>query len=324
MQWIKFTLTTRTEAVDFISAVFDEIGIEGIEIEDNVPLTEEETKGMFIDILPVLPKDEGVAKVHFYLEPTDNIEDILAKVEAALDEVALFTDLGERSLQREMTADVDWINNWKAFFKPFYIGNILIKPSWEEIPSGSSYETLIQIDPGTAFGTGAHESTKLCIMQLEKYIKPLKAAGQKIRVLDVGTGSGILGIAALKLGAASVFATELDESAFPAIADNLRNNAIPDSAFVLQQGNIIEDRALMDKAGYACYDICLSNILAPVIIRLQECLGKHMKKGAVWISSGIIDSKEEEVLAAFWNNPDFTVLECSRLGEWCSITVRRV
>ena len=218
MQWIKFTLTTTTQAVDLISAAFDEIGIEGIEIEDNIPLTESETKGMFIDILPELPEDRGIAKVSFYLEPEQDIDEILKRVEEALDELSLFTDLGERKLVREFTADKDWINNWKEFFKPFMIGDILIKPTWEELPKDASYDTLIQIDPGTAFGTGSHETTRLCITELEKHIKELKAKEvNDLKVLDVGTGSGILGIAALKLGASYVFGTELDENAFEAM-----------------------------------------------------------------------------------------------------------
>ena len=325
MQWIKFTLTTTTQAVDLISAAFDEIGIEGIEIEDNIPLTESETKGMFIDILPELPEDRGIAKVSFYLEPEQDIDEILKRVEEALDELSLFTDLGERKLVREFTADKDWINNWKEFFKPFMIGYILIKPTWEELPKDAIYDTLIQIDPGTAFGTGSHETTRLCITELEKHIKELKAKEvNDFKVLDVGTGSGILGIAALKLGASYVFGTELDENAFEAIYSNMENNNIDKADFELVCGNIIDDELIKDKAGYDKYDICVANILAPVIILLQKDIARHIKKGGVFITSGIIDTKMEEVKKALEENENFEISEINKLGEWYNITARRI
>ena len=195
MKWTKFTLKTTTEAVDLISNMLDELGIEGIEIEDNVPLSEADTKGMFIDILPELPPDDGTAKVSFYLEDLSNLEDLLRNIEEGLDDLSEFVNVGERTIAVSETEDKDWINNWKQYFKPFTVDDILIKPTWEEIPAEHADKLLIEIDPGTAFGTGKHETTQLCIRQLDKYIK----GGEK--VLDVGTGSGILGIAALKLGA---------------------------------------------------------------------------------------------------------------------------
>ena len=219
MKWKKFTLSTTTEAVDYISSLFDEIGIQGMEIEDNVPLTAAETKGMFIDILPELPPDEGKAKVSFYLEDLSDVEEILAKIQDGLDEISCFADVGERTITVSETEDKDWINNWKQYFKPFTVDDILIKPTWEEIPQEDQDKLLIQIDPGTAFGTGQHETTQLCIRQLKKYVVP------GCQVLDVGTGSGILGITALKLGAGSVFGTDLDENAITAVGD--RQPAFP-------------------------------------------------------------------------------------------------
>ena len=197
MKWKKFTLKTTTEAVDYISSLFDEIGIQGIEIEDNVPLTESETKGMFIDILPELPPDDGTAKVSFYLDDDDDAEAILKEVQEGLSELRQYVEIGEGTITASETEDKDWINNWKQYFKPFTVDHILIKPTWEEIPEEHKDKLLIQIDPGTAFGTGKHETTQLCIRQLEKYVKP------GVRILDLGTGSGILGITALKLGAGS-------------------------------------------------------------------------------------------------------------------------
>lgn len=317
MKWKKFTLTTTTEAVDLISSLFNEIGIEGIEIEDNIPLTEKETKGMFIDILPELPPDEGVAKVSFYLDDDAEIEGILKKVDEGLEELRMFTDLGSCTMEASETEDKDWINNWKQYFKPFTVDDILIKPTWEPVPDEHKDKMLIQIDPGTAFGTGMHETTQLCIRQLRKYVN------NGTKVLDVGTGSGILGIAALKLGAKEVFGTDLDENAITAVGENLEANGIASEEFRVVQGNIIEDKAIQDSAGYEYYDVAVANILADVIILLQKEIPAHIKKGGIFITSGIIDMKEEAVKKAFEENEAFELVEITRQGEWVSITARK-
>lgn len=317
MKWNKFTLTTTTEAVDLVSNLFDEIGIEGIEIEDNIPLTDAETKGMFIDILPELPPDDGVAKVSFYLEDISDLDRILKEIEEGLDELSQFVDVGERTIEASETEDKDWINNWKEYFKPFTVDEILIKPTWEDLPDEHRDKLLIQIDPGTAFGTGQHETTQLCIRQLKKYVKP------GMDILDVGTGSGILGITALKLGAERVFGTDLDENAITAVKENLVSNQIEEEKFQVLQGNIIDDKRVQDQAGYGCYDIVVANILADVIIMLQKEIPVHLKKGGIFITSGIINLKEQAVRAAFEANEQFEVTEITYQGEWLSVTARR-
>ena len=325
MKWKKYTLSTTTAAVDLVSAAFSELGIEGIEIEDHVPLSEQDTKGMFIDILPELPPDDGRARVSFYLEPESDTEEMLVRVRESLEELRLFTDIGPGEISESETEDRDWINNWKTFFHPFTVDDILIKPSWEQIPAGAEGKTPIQIDPGTAFGTGAHETTQLCIRQLAKYLKIMRAAGVRdgIEVLDVGTGSGILGIAALKLGAAHVFATDLDDNAVEAVGENLRSNALTEAQFRTVCGNLIDDAEIQAAAGDERYDIAVANILAPVIIALQGGIARHLKHGGIFITSGIIDTKEDEVREAFGRNPEFELLEVNRQGEWVNITVRR-
>ena len=317
MKWKKFTLTTTTEAVDLVSSMLDDVGIEGIEVEDNVPLTEKETKGMFIDILPELPPDEGVAKVSFYLDDDDQVEEMLRRVNEGLDELAAYTELGQRTIEASETEDKDWINNWKQYFKPFTVDHILIKPTWETIPEEHKDKLLIQIDPGTAFGTGMHETTQLCIRQLRKYVNA------DSEIIDVGTGSGILGIAALKLGAKSVFGTDLDENAIVAVGENLESNNIPADRFHVVQGNIIDDQAIQDQAGYECYDIAAANILAPVIIMLQGEICKHIKHGGMFITSGIINTKEQDVKDAMNANPELEIVETTYQGGWVSITARR-
>ena len=319
MKWKKFTLSTTTAAVDLVSSMLDELGIEGIEFEDHVPLTEAETKGMFIDILPDLGPDDGTAKVSFYLDDDklENLEELLLEIEKGLDELSSFVDVGERTLQLSETEDKDWINNWKQYFKPFTVDDILIKPTWETISEEDKDKLLIQIDPGTAFGTGQHETTQLCIRQLKKYVTP------GCSVLDVGTGSGILGITALKLGAGSVFGTDLDDNAITAVGENLEANAIDGAQFQVLQGNIIDDKAVQDAAGYGCYDIAVANILADVIILLQEEIPVHLKKGGIFITSGIINMKEEAVRQAFAANDQLEVVEVTYQGEWLSATARR-
>ena len=319
MKWKKFTLSTTTAAVDLVSSMLDELGIEGIEIEDHVPLTEAETKGMFIDILPDLGPDDGTAKVSFYLDDDklENLEELLLEIEKGLDELSSFVDVGERTLQLSETEDKDWINNWKQYFKPFTVDDILIKPTWETISEEDKDKLLIQIDPGTAFGTGQHETTQLCIRQLKKYVTP------GCSVLDVGTGSGILGITALKLGAGSVFGTDLDDNAITAVGENLEANAIDGAQFQVLQGNIIDDKAVQDAAGSGCYDIAVANILADVIILLQEEIPVHLKKGGIFITSGIINMKEEAVRQAFAANDQLEVVEVTYQGEWLSVTARR-
>ena len=316
MKWQKFTLTTTTAAVDLISSMLDEIGIEGIEIEDNVPLTEEETKGMFIDILPELPPDEGVAKVSFYLEDLSEIDRIMKEIQDGLDELSNFVDVGERTITTSETEDKDWINNWKQYFKPFTVDDILIKPTWEEIPEADKDKLLIQIDPGTAFGTGQHETTQLCIRQLRKYMTP----GAK--VLDVGTGSGILSIIALKLSAGHALGTDLDPCAVSAVEENKAVNGIPEGAFDMLIGNIIDDRQVQERAGYEKYDIVTANILADVLIPLTPVIKSRLKPGGIYITSGILDVKEQEVREAV-EGAGLAVVEITRQGEWVSITARK-
>lgn len=317
MQWNRFTIDTTTEAVDLISSMLDELGVEGIEIEDHVPLTESETKGMFIDILPDLGPDDGKAKVSFYLDVDVDPEELLAQVREGLEELKLFVNIGEGTITESQTEDKDWMNNWKEYFKPFTVDDILIKPTWETVPEEHKDKLMIQIDPGTAFGTGTHETTQLCIRQIRKWLK------EGDTVLDVGTGSGILTIAALKLGAKYAFGTDLDENAIVAAAENAEVNSITADQFKVIAGNIIDDEAVQAETGMECYDIAVANILAPVIIMLQGEIAQHIKHGGMFITSGIINTWEERVLEAFAGNNEFEVVDVAHQGEWVAITARR-
>ena len=338
MKYKKMRLKTTTKALDYMGAIAMDLGLEGFEIEDNVPLTAEEKASMFIDILPELPPDEGIAYVSFYVEPeTDE-----AELERSLREEAAdyedICDFGEMSLEVSLTDENDWINNWKEFFKPFRIDDtIVIKPTWEEYTKEPGHEgdLIIEIDPGTAFGTGAHETTKLCILALKKYMKGAE------RVLDIGCGSGILSIAAIKLGAVSAVGIDVDRIAVDTSLENAQVNGIkavikeeiseaaeifakdenePVKA-VFSCGNVISDEnyALSTaKAVSGGADIVVANILADVIIPLSSVVPRFIKKGGLFISSGIINTKEEAVKDALITN-GFEVIEVLRMNDWVSI-----
>lgn len=316
MKWNKYTLKTTSKAEDIVISTLADLGIQGVEIEDKQPLTEEDKRQMFVDILPDMPEDDGVAYLNFYLEPEDDNEAILKRVEEELEELRVFLDIGEGTIIRSETEDKDWINNWKQYFHQFYVDEILIIPSWEEVREEDRDKMIIHIDPGTAFGTGMHETTQLCIRQLKKYVKP----GDE--VLDVGTGSGILSIIALKLSAGHALGTDLDPCVVSAVEENKAVNGIPEGAFDMLIGNIIDDRQVQERAGYEKYDIVTANILADVLIPLTPVIKSRLKPGGIYITSGILDVKEQEVREAV-EGAGLAVVEITRQGEWVSVTARK-
>ena len=257
MKWNKFTLKTRSEVEDIVISTLADVGIEGVEIQDKQPLTESDKQQMFVDIMPDIPDDDGIAYLNFYLDVDEDKEKVLADVRAALAEMQEFLDLGECTITESETEDKDWINNWKQYFKQFYVDDILIIPSWEEVKPEDRDKMIIHIDPGTAFGTGMHETTQLCIRQLKKYVT------KDTELLDVGTGSGILSIIALKLGARHAVGTDLYPCAVPAVEENKEVNGIPVEAFDMMIGNIIDDKEVQDRVGYEKYDIDLLYEIPP-------------------------------------------------------------
>ena len=316
MKWNKFRLKTTTESEDLVSSMLMDLGIQGIEIEDNIPMSQSEKELMFVDIVPVLGEDDGTAYISFYLEEDENKEEILANVKTELEEMRAYANVGECSIEESETEDVDWVNNWKQYFHQFYIDDILIIPSWEEVKPEDEDKMIIHIDPGTAFGTGMHETTQLCIRQLRKHVK------EDSLVLDVGCGSGILGMLALKFGAKYAVGTDLDPCAIIATHDNMEVNGISKDQYEVMIGNIIDDKEVQDNVGYEKYDIVLANILADVLVPLTPVIVNQMKSGAVYITSGIIEEKEETVVAAV-KEAGLEVLEVTHQGEWVSVTARK-
>ena len=316
MKWNQFRLKTTTEAEDIVSSMLADLGIEGVQIEDKIPLTQSDKEQMFVDILPDMPEDDGCAYLTFYLDEEVDKHEMLLKVRQELEEMRSYLNVGDCTIEESQTEDVDWVNNWKQYFHQFYIDDILVIPSWENVEAKDSDKMVIHIDPGTAFGTGMHETTQLCIRQLKKYVT------EDTEILDVGCGSGILGMLALKIGAKHSVGTDLDPCAIDATYENMDNNGISRDQYEVMIGNIIDDKEVQDKVGYEKYDIVAANILADVLVPLTPVIIHQLKKGGIYITSGIIEDKEEVVVEAV-KKAGLEVLEVNHQGEWVSVTARK-
>lgn len=317
MKWTKYTLKTTTEAVDLISYMLDELGVEGIEIEDKVPLTDADKKQMFVDILPDPEFDDHIATIRFYRDPEEDGTELIKQVKEGLEDLKQFVDIGEGTIEKDETEDKDWINNWKEFWHPFRVDDsIVIKPTWEEYKEAKEGDLVIEIDPGIAFGTGSHETTKLCMVNVKKYVN------NNTRLLDVGCGSGILSILGLKLGVKEAVAIDIDPNAVTATLENAAVNQIDMSQYKVMAGNIIEDEEIQKEIGMECYEVVVANILADVIIPLSAEVGQHLIPGGIFITSGIIDMKVEEVREALLKN-GFEMVEEDKLKDWNCLVARK-
>lgn len=316
MKWKQFRLKTTTQAEDIVSSMLADLGIEGVQIEDKIPLTEQDKEQMFVDILPDIPDDDGTAYLTFYMDEEEDVAPVLMNVRKELEDMRAFLDVGECTIEESETEDVDWVNNWKQYFHQFYIDDILVIPSWEKVKPEDSDKMVIHIDPGTAFGTGMHETTQLCIRALKKYVT------SETEILDVGCGSGILGMLALKFGAKHSLGTDLDPCAIDATHENMEVNGIRKDQYEVMIGNIIDDKAVQDAVGYEKYDIVAANILADVLVPLTPVIIHQMKPGAVYITSGIIEDKEQVVVEAV-KAAGLEVLEVNHQGEWVSVVARK-
>ena len=311
MKWNKFRLKTTTEAEDIVSSMLADLGIEGVEIEDKIPLTESDKEQMFVDILPEIEADDGVAYLSFYLEEDEDKEKVLANVKKELEEMSAYVNVGACEIEESQTEDVDWVNNWKKYFHQFYVDDILIIPSWEDVKPSDEDKMVIHIDPGTAFGTGMHETTQLCIRQIRKYTT------ETTKILDVGCGSGILGITAAKLGASKVICTDLDPNAVLVAKDNVEKNQVAGNVEIYK-GDLLD---IQELAGIQA-DCIVANIIADVIIHLAPSARGFLKEDGLFLSSGIIRERRDDVeksLAA----AGYTVLKVVELGSWVAIVSRK-
>lgn len=330
MKWMRFRVRTTADAEDILISSMQDIGLCGAQIEDHVPLTAAEKEQMFVDIMPEEPADDGSAVLSFYVEETEDgkllledgektPEEVRSEMENVIRELREYSDaIGDGTVTIEETEDIDWVNNWKQFFHQFWIDDVLVIPSWEK-PAETDRESALtfHIDPGTAFGTGAHETTQLCIREIRKYLS------KDTEILDVGTGSGILSILSLMLGAKSAVGTDLDPCAAPAIAENLEANGVDAERFEVILGNLIDDPKVQDEVGYDRYDIVVANILPNVLIPLTPAAVRAVKPGGVFITSGILEGKEESVAEAM-KKEGLQIVDITAQGEWRCVTGRKV
>lgn len=316
MKYTKFSILTTTEAEDFISAMLYDLGVMGVEIENNVPLTKEELSGMFVDFPPELAPDDGSSIISFYAGEGIDTGALLQEIYDGIEEQRQFVNVGPGTVKVGETEDKDWINNWKQYFHAFLIEDIYIRPTWEEAEADVSFRTEIVIDPGISFGTGKHETTQLCIKALRKYLR------EGDLVLDAGFGSGILSIAALKLGAEKVVGTDIDEACLTSVKENFAVNHLPEEKGAFYCGNLIDDKKLQETVGTGCFDIVTANILADVIIPMAPVIPARLKPDGIFIASGIIDFKEGEVKAAL-QDAGFAIQETMHQGEWVGIVCSR-
>ncbi|MCI5623073.1 MULTISPECIES: 50S ribosomal protein L11 methyltransferase [Anaerostipes] len=318
MGWNKITIDTLTSAEDMISYELTELGATGVEVEDHVSLTEEEMKVMYVDLLPDdIAPDDGTAKISCYFDEEENLEAITMEIRQMLERLKEFMDIGPGTISFDKTKEEDWVNNWKKFFKPIQLDDqIVIKPTWETLENVKDNQIVVEIDPGTAFGTGSHETTKLCIEGMKPYIK------EDTKILDVGCGSGILSIIGMKLGASHAVLTDIDPHAITATMENFEVNHLSKDCYDVYQGNILEDDDFAKSLGSKCYPVVVANILADVISPLIEIVDQFMTEDGVFVISGIIDSKEQEI-ADKLNTFGFEIVETRRMKDWVSMTAKK-
>ena len=317
MDWIKADIYTNGEGIEPLTGRLMNIGVTGFEIVDSADFDEflERKDGnwdYYDDSLDELKNAETT--VSFYVPENAQGAEIL---KAALGQLSEMKELDEDFGRLVLVTDrhlkeSDWENNWKQYFKPFTVGERLaVKPSWEEFSDLG--RVILEIDPGSSFGTGQHNTTRLCLEFLDGLVK----GGE--RVLDLGCGSGILGIAALLLGAESVTAVDIDENSTRIAGENFEKNALPPRSYTIHTGNILSDSGLAGRLGTG-YDIITANIVADVLIGMAPMFRSFLKKGGTLIVSGIIDTRADDVRSALLDR-GFTVKEERASENWLAISL---
>ena len=314
MRWTKFTIDTTEASAELVSALLYDFDITNIEIEDNAAVTPLEGED-YEELVPDRGADDGSSKVIFYVEEGRVYGKLLEDIRFGLDNLKKTADIGAGTIDISSTDEKDWRDKWKEFFHTFTVGDYTIVPSWEEVSSDSDPKHIIRMDPGITFGTGKHESTRMIIEELPEYIH----GGEK--VLDLGTGSGILAMIALREGAADVTATDIDPATKDAVAENFERNNLPLEKMHLVIGDLASDKKVQGEVGGG-YDVVCANILADIIIGMLPAIRNTIRPEGVLLTSGIIDFKEEEVKNALYEN-GFKVYDIKKCGEWVSIAAKQ-
>lgn len=344
MNWLKYELHTNTHDAPMIGNILYSMGIAGYEITDHVPLTEKEEKQMYTDIPADMGFDDGSSILTFYTEVPgeensdffstgssirdENLADenkevlepevLIKRLKKKIKKIKKSAHIKMPQINYSIENDSQWKDKWKDNFKAFRVADdIIIKPTWEEIPEDASESDIImQIDPGSAFGTGTHDTTKLCLLSLRKYITP------ETTLLDAGCGSGILAICSLLCGAKSAFCLDIDPYAIEAAIENAKLNNIAENRIKAAHLNILEDTENVRHELKEPVDIAVANILADVIIPLSDRIADFIKPGGLFISSGILNEKVDLVEKALLKN-SFEIIERNTLGEWVSFVCKR-
>ena len=307
--WIEIRVITKSEALEEVSGIFYGLDCKGVSIEDPNDILERAAGTLTWDFadLNVLEHKGECAVVKAYFSEEDDIEDILAYVKEKIQELREFgVDIGEGRVESEKMYEEDWANNWKKYYKPTLLGEkIVVKPTWEEYEPKEN-ELVIELDPGMAFGTGTHETTRMCIQALERYVKP------ETTVFDVGCGTGILAIAAAKLKAKMAIGVDLDPVAVESAKENVKYNNLENIEILY--GNLVE--VIDGKA-----DIVVANILAEIVCILTDDVKRVLKEGGYFISSGIIHDRVEMVVNKL-EESGFEILEKNKDGEWNCIVAK--
>lgn len=318
MDWIKVTIYTSAEGIEGVTGRLYQLGITGLEIEDEQDFLDflENNKQYWDYVDEDLMKQKHTeTKVSCYVSNDMNGNELLIAIRDSMKEMKDLDDdnsYGRLEVEIENTSTEDWANNWKKYFHPMEVGEkILIKPEWEELTEPTD-RLVFNINPGMSFGTGSHYTTQLCIEALEKYIKP------GIKMLDLGCGSGILSILSLMLGAKEAVAVDIDPNAVDTAYENAQMNNIGREHYKVLSGNVVTDKEIQDIISQDKYEVVAANIVADVIIGLAPKAREYMKEGGVFITSGIIEGRQDEVKEALEEN-GFEIVDIRNRKDWYSI-----
>ncbi len=311
MNWTEVTIITTPEAVEAVSGVLYETGVGGVSVEDPTLLLECNRTTKEWDVLDKEVEErysEDKAVIKAYYAPESNMEENLLRIREGINRAAEFVEVGDVKISSAIVSEEDWENSWKKYYKPVEVGErIIIKPLWEEI--NTDRDVVIELDPGMAFGTGTHETTRMCLKVLEKYVKENKS------LLDVGTGSGILSIGAAKMGCGKITAVDIDTVAVKVAKENISLNGVEEKINVVC-GNLTD---CIEKEKYG---IVVANIIADAIIMLSGGIADFLADDGVYITSGIINHRADDVKATL-TDCGFEITEEIREGDWVAIVCRK-